>query len=69
MFLLLYKQRFIIKLVLLSKQRFSFSGVPNIRAVEAFVGITETIPTNMPISAVGNGAKCVWIIVPGLAYW
>ena len=39
------------------------------RAVEAFVGVSETIPTNMPTSTVGNGAMWTWVIVPGLAYW
>ena len=30
------------------------------------VCVTETMPANMPISAVGSGGMCVWVIVkPG----
>ena len=39
------------------------------RAVDAFVGIIVTVPTNMPIGAMENGAKKAKIIVPDLAYW
>ena len=55
--------------MLLSKQRSSISEAASMRAVEAFMCVTETMPTNMSISAVGNGTMWAWVIVPGLAYW
>ena len=58
-----------LSLELLSKQSFSISRATCIRAVEDFMCVNETMPTDMPISAVGNGAMWAWVIVPCLAYW
>ena len=61
-------------LLLLSKQTFSSSirysvGAVSTSAEEIFVGIAKTVPTNMPISTVGNGAEWSLITVPGFANW
>ena len=45
------------------------SGTASRRAVEAFVGVTVTMHTNVPIGTVLCRAKKVGIPVPGLTYW